>query len=270
MRRKQLGAELRRLREAAKISPGRAAMELDCSEARIRHLENGRNTPTKPDLTVLATLYGIPADIHEQLERARQEAGERGWWANYRLPNPLQNYVGMEADATLTRNWELELVPGLLQTEAYARAVHQLTSHLVPPAQIDLWVAARMKRQERLRGDQPLRLHAVVSEGALRRLNGSELAVEQFRHMVAAADLPNVTLQVLPFSAGMHPSMAGGFTHLAFPEDVSEPVGWLEYAIGGQMVDDRRSVASLGLLFDQLAERALSPRDSVRYINEFM
>jgi hypothetical protein len=219
---------------------------------------------------VLAALYAMSANVHAQLEMARQEASERGWWAPYRLPNPLQNYVGMEADAVAARNFELELIPGLLQTEAVARALHEQSSLLVPPGQVERWVSARMKRQERLAGETPLRLHAIISEGALRRLNGSEQAVEQFRHLITAAAKQHITVQVLPFSAGIHPSMAGGFTCLEFPPEVSAPVGWLEYAIGGQMIDDQKHVTRLGLLFDQLAERALSPDESVRYIKEWI
>lgn len=271
MRKRRLGEELRKLRIAADISTSEVAAELGCSEAKIRHVEGGRNAPSKADLTVMMGLYGVPNDVHAALEEMRREAGQRGWWAQYRLPSWLQNYVGVEADAHRVRAFALELVPGLAQTPEYARAVHVLGAHMTQPAEVDRWVNARMKRQARLTAaDNPLELHAVISEAALARFRGTEFAADQYRHLVTLGARDNVTMQVLPFSTKLHPSMSGSFVTLAFDEGVSEPIAYLEYALGGTLVDDLPAVARLDAMFDRLSEAALSAEDSARYIAEWI
>jgi transcriptional regulator with XRE-family HTH domain len=266
MRKRRLGEELRKLREASGVAAEQAAAELDCSVAKIRHIEGGRNAPSKSDLTVLCNLYGAGADVHAVLEEIRKSASKPGWWSTYRLPKWLQTYVGAEADAHTVSNFELELIPGLLQTEAYARALHEL----VGASDIGRKVAARGKRQERLTAeDDPLTLHAIISEAALRRLNGAEFGKQQFRHLITMAERPNIHLQVLPFSVGLHVSLSGGFVLLDFDPEVSMPAGYLEYAAGGQLVDDPVVVGTLRERFATLREQAMSERDSVDFIREW-
>jgi transcriptional regulator with XRE-family HTH domain len=265
MRKRRLGDELRKLRETSDVAAEQAAAELDCSVAKIRHIEGGRNAPSKSDLTVLCKLYGASDDVHAVLEEIRKSASKPGWWSTYRLPKWLQTYVGAEADAHTVSNFELELIPGLLQTEAYARALHEL----VGATDIGRKVAARAKRQERLTTDDPLTLHAVISEAALRRLNGADFGKEQFRHLIAMAERPNIHLQVLPFSAGLHVSLSGGFVLLEFDPEVSLPAGYLEYAAGGQLVDDPVVVRTLTERFATLQEHAMSEHDSVDFIREW-
>lgn len=270
MGRKQLGEQLQRLREAAGIARTVVAAELDCSEAKVRHIENGRNVPSKSELTVMVTLFGGGPDVLASLEELRADGGKRGWWAQYRLPKSLQDYVGFETDAERIANFELELIPGLLQTREYARAVHQLGARTTEPADVDRHLNARMKRQERLDGDDALVLHAIVSESALARVRGAEYAAEQYRHLVRMGERDNITLQVLPLSAGVHQSMSGGFALLDFPADVLLPVAYLEYAAGGQLVDDQAVAARLRLLFGDLAAMAMSPSESAKYIAEWI
>jgi transcriptional regulator with XRE-family HTH domain len=266
MRKRRLGEELRKLREACGVAAEQAAAELDCSVAKIRHIEVGRNAPSKPDLTVLCDLYGASSDVHAVLEEIRKSASKPGWWSTYRLPKWLQTYVGAEADAHTVSNFELELIPGLLQTEAYARALHEL----VGATDIGRKVAARARRQESLTADDdPLMLHAVISEAALRRLNGADFGKEQFRHLIAMAGRPNIHLHVLPFSAGLHVSLSGGFVLLDFDPDISMPAGYLEYAAGGQLVDDPVVVDTLRQRFATLQEQAMSEHDSVDFIREW-
>lgn len=266
---KRLGEELRRLRDAAGIAVPQVASELGCSVAKVGHLESGRNVLSKPDLKVIAELYALSPEVHADLEELRLAANTRGWWSRYRLPLWLQNYVGMEADAALVRVFALELIPGLLQTEAYSRELHVLVPHIVAPEEIDRKVAARKKRQERLTADEPLELRTVISEAALHRLRGSECAPEQFRHLVAMAKRPNVTINVLPFSRRLHQSMSGGFVLLDFPEGVSAPAAYFEYAIAGQMEHDAKVVARLSDTFDQLAEDSLGADESAEFIAEW-
>jgi len=267
MRRRRLGDELRRRREAANVTVEAAAEELDCSVGKIRHIESGRNAPKKPELTSLASLYGMDEETHAVLEEIRREASKPGWWSIARLPPSLQTYVGAEADALSVRTFHVELVPGLLQVERYARAVNELEG----VANIDRQVEVRRRRQERLSDDeQPLVLHAVISEAVLRRVASADYAKEQFRHLLAMAERPNVTIQVLPFSAGLHVSLNGGFVLLDFEPDVSLPCAYLEYAAGGDFVDDQVMVARMAAKFDSLHEMAMSEEQSVRFIREWI
>ncbi|HEU0128299.1 MAG TPA: helix-turn-helix transcriptional regulator, partial [Pseudonocardiaceae bacterium] len=210
LRRRQLGMELRRLRDAAGLTREAAADEIACSPTKITHLESGRNSPRKAELRVLLQLYGASVEEHALLEELRLEASERGWWSTARLPEWLAAYVGLEADASSLRTFTLELIPGLLQTEAYAREVQLLGKHMIEPDEVDRQVAARMRRQHRLTEPQPLQFSAVVSEAALRRCaSHPAIAPGQLRHLIERASLPNVDLRVLPLSAGLHPSMSG-------------------------------------------------------------
>jgi transcriptional regulator with XRE-family HTH domain len=268
---RRLGEELRRLRVAADVRVSQTAAELGSSEAKVRHLENGRNVPSKPDLTVMMGLYHASAEVHRALEELRQAATQRGWWSSYRLPGWLHNFVGMEADAALIKNVELELIPGLLQTEAYARAIHRLGTHLKHDDRVvDRLVKARLKRQELLTRERPTRLHAVISEAALYRLRGMDFADGQYRHLLEMAHRPNVTISVLPFAKRLHQSMSGGFILLTFPDDSSAPVAYSDYAFGGQMEHEPGVVAQLSEVFDALAEQALSEKESAEFIGDWL
>jgi hypothetical protein len=256
---------LRKLRDASGVTAEQAAAELDCSVARIRHFETGRNIPRKPELAVLVQLYNASAEVGAVLEEIRRGGAKPGWWSTYRLPKWLQSYVGAETDAHTVRNFELELIPGLLQTEAYARAVHEQAG----ATDIDRKITARAKRQERLTSDDPLTLHAIISEAALRRTASTDFAKEQFRHLVAMTKRPNVTIRVLPFSSGIHGSLSGGFVLLDFDPEISMPTGYLEYAAGGQLVDDPDVVRTLSERFATLSNQAMPETDSANYIGEW-
>lgn len=269
MRRRQLGAQLRTLREAARLRMEDAAAALDCARSRISHIETGRNAVRKPDLEVLLRLYGA-LDRLDALEELRREGAKRGWWSTYRLPEWLAGYVGFEADATAVRALELELIPGLLQTEAYARAVHIAGHHMTPTAEVERRVAARMQRQSRLTAPDPPALSVVVSEAALQRTfaMADDVATEQLDHLVTRANLPNVTVHVLPFSVGVHRSMSGSFTLLSFAPGVSTDIAHQEHAVGGHLVDDQDVVRLLSSLYDELRDTALGPDESLTLISE--
>lgn len=267
---RRLGEELRKLRHAAGIDVPRAAAELGSGEAKVRHVENGRNVPSKPDLTVLLALYEAPAQVRKDLHELRQAAGRRGWWSGYRLPSWLHNYVGMESDASLIRSFELELIPGLLQTEAYARRVHTLGPNLADPDNVERMVQARLKRQEALTGAHPVEFRSVISEAAFHRMHGSTFAADQYRRLLAMAERPNITIRVLPFAKRLHQSMSGGFILLSFPDDSSAPVAFVDYALGGQMEHDHGVVAQLSEIYDELVNRSLGPEDSVEFIGEWL
>lgn len=271
LRKRQLGIELRRLRDAAGITREVAAGEIACSPTKITHVESGRNSPRKAELKVLLQLYGASAEEHAALEELRREASQRGWWSTARLPEWLAAYVGLEADATSLRSLALELIPGLLQTENYAHEVHLLGDHMTAPDEVGRWVAARVQRQHRLTGPQPLQLSAVVSEAALRRCaSHPTIAPGQLKHLITQANLPNVELRVLPFSAGLHQSMSGSFSLLNFPDGVLPDVAYQEYAVGGHVIDDQVIVARLDRLFAALRDQALGADESLVVISELL
>ncbi|MGH3995857.1 MAG: DUF5753 domain-containing protein, partial [Pseudonocardiaceae bacterium] len=245
-----------------------AAAVLDCARSRIGHIDNGRNSIRKPELKVILDLYGASNDEHESLEELRQQASKRGWSSTYRLPSWLKRYVELETDAVTMRSFEGELIPGLLQTEQYARRVHLVAGNLIKPTDLDRLVAARMRRQSRLTDDTPLELSTVVSEAAFRRtLGDTEIGPAQLTHVINAARRPNVTLHVLPYTAGLHSSMAGSFAVLTFDPDVAPPFGYQEHAIGGHVVDDRDAVNQLLGLWELLRSQALSPDDSLSWLS---
>ncbi|MGH3916901.1 MAG: DUF5753 domain-containing protein, partial [Pseudonocardiaceae bacterium] len=215
--------------------------------------------------------YGVDTDQYAALEELRLEASERGWWSTARLPEWLAAYVGLEADASSLRTLALELIPGLLQTEDYAREVHLLGDHMTAPDQVDRWVSARQQRQQRLTDPQPLRFSAVVSEAALRRCaSHPTIAPGQLQHLVERAGLPNVELRILPFSAGLHPSMSGSFALLSFPDETLPDAAYQEYAVGGHLIDEQAIVARLDRLYGALRDQALGADESLVLISELL
>ncbi|MGH3873001.1 MAG: helix-turn-helix domain-containing protein [Pseudonocardiaceae bacterium] len=271
LRRRQLGIELRKLRDAVGVTREVAATEIACSPTKITHLESGRNSPRKAELKVLLQLYLASTEELAALEELRQEASQRGWWSTARLPEWLAGYIGLEADATALRSLALELIPGLLQTEDYAREIHLLGDHMTAPNEVGRWVAARVQRQRRLTGPQPLQLSAVVSEAALRRCaSHPTIAPRQLKHLIAHAELPNIDLRVLPFSAGLHQSMSGSFSLLSFPDGVLPDAAYQEYAVGGHVIDDQVTVGRLDRIYVALRDQALGPDESLVVISELL
>ncbi|MBV9729587.1 MAG: helix-turn-helix domain-containing protein [Pseudonocardiales bacterium] len=270
MRRRQLGAELRALRNSAGISMEHAAAVLDCVRSRIGHIENGRNSIRKPELKVLLDLYGASDEDHEVLEELRQQASKRGWTSTYRLPSWLKRYVELETDAATMRSFESEVIPGLLQTEAYARRIHEVAGPLVKPADIDKLVAARMRRASRLTDEQaPLDYAAVVSEAAFRRALGeAEIGPAQLAHVVELARRPNVTLHVLPFAAGLRPGTGSSFMLLTFDPDVAPPFGYEEHTISGGVLDDPREIQRLAEMWELLRGQSLTAEQSLTWLSE--
>jgi transcriptional regulator with XRE-family HTH domain len=262
-RRRQLGTWLRKLRTDAGYTPTDAATVLDCSEAKIRHLEAGRSGAKKVELKRLLEFYGASDDVRAQLEETRKDGAKRGWWASYRLPSWFAPYVGFETDATEVRNFELDLIPGLLQIEQYAREVHRVGRNSMDTEAIDKSVAVRLERQRRLRTEPLLELRTVIAEEALRRtVGGSEVMKDQVEHLVEMAQLPNVIVQILPFSAGAQPSPHGPFVVLSFEDPEDEDIGFTDTPLGGHVIDEPPDVTALRHLFDELRSVALPAPDS--------
>src|SRR5450755_3986864 len=226
-----LGAQLRRLREAREITTEQAAEAIRGSHSKISRMEHGRVGFKDRDVSDLLTLYGVtdPGERASLLALAR-EANTPGWWHTYSdiLPAWLEAYVGLEAAASVLRTYEVQLVPGLLQTEEYARALIRQGS-AASEEEIARRGELRVSRQEILRRPDAPQLWAVVDEGALRRPVGStEVIRGQLKHLIEVTDHPAVTLQVLPFQVGAHSAMGGPFTILRFAEPDLADVVYIE------------------------------------------
>jgi transcriptional regulator with XRE-family HTH domain len=261
----QLGSQLKAMREAAKFTQIQIAEVLGCSESKIYKIEAGDVGINRGDLLVMLDRYKVPDDDqrHETALHLQKEGRERGWWVKYgTLPNNYAMYVGLEGAATEVKNFELAVVPGLLQTESYARAV---TTARWPdePSEAERRVELRMARQACLTEDPPLRFWAIVDEGVLRRrTGGDEVMRAQLRHLIELGKRPNITIQVLPFSEGWHPGTVGSFTILEFPEDVHSPVAYIEGQAGDVYLEREDDMRRVTLKYTHLQTAALSASKS--------
>lgn len=244
--RRLLGAQLRRLREGRGISRESAGYTIRASGSKISRLELGRVGFKERDVADLLTLYGVidERDRSALLSLAR-EANTPGWWHRYSdiLPNWFETYVGLEEAAELIRTFEVQFVPGLLQTADYARAVMAVGHSGASDEEIERRVILRMTRQKLLTKPDALRLWAVVDEAALRRpIGGPEVMRAQVERLIEATRQPNVTLQVLPFEVGGHAAEGGAFTLLRFPEHDLPDAVYVEQLTSSLYLDKREDV----------------------------
>jgi hypothetical protein len=236
-----LGAHLRRMREAAGFSRSDAGWEIRSSESKVSRMELGRVGFKERDVDDLLAFYGLDdAEERERLLALAREANNPGWWHRYGdvLPSWFHSYLDLEAAAALIRTYELQFVPGLLQTEEYIRATVQLGRGVIPAEEVDRRVALRVRRQTVLTSSSPVRLWAVVDESALRRPIGGEKALAvQIEHLIDMTELPNVTLQVMPFTISSHSGSAGAFTILRFAEQDLPDVVYVEHLTSALYLD---------------------------------
>ena len=241
-----LGAHLRRLREAQGVTREDAGWEIRASESKISRMELGRVSFKERDVEDLLTLYGVD-DVEERgrlLTLARQ-ANTPGWWHRYGdvLPGWFQSYLGLEAAASLIRTYEVQFVPGLLQTDAYARAVILLGYGGAGTEEIDRRVGLRMARKQLLTRPEPPQLWVVMDEAVLRRpIGGPEVMRAQIEALEEARRLPNVRLQVIPFRAGGHAAAGGAFSILRFPDQDLPDVVYIEHLTSALYLDGREDV----------------------------
>jgi transcriptional regulator with XRE-family HTH domain len=229
----QLGARLRRLREARGVSREEAGWVIRASESKISRIELGRVRFKERDIADLLTLYGVDDDGQRAgLLAVARDANTPGWWQPYGdlLAGWFQYYLDMEAAASLIRTYEVQFVPGLLQTEAYARAVIMLGHGDADADEVDRRVGLRMARQRQLGRADPPRLWAVIDEAVLLRpIGGPGVMRAQIEALQEAAARPDVQLQVLPFQAGGHAAAGGAFTILRFPDQELPDVVYIEH-----------------------------------------
>lgn len=269
-----LGAQLRRLREAKRISLEDAGNVIRASHSKISRMETGRVGFKDRDVADLLTLYGVADEEEREALRAlARRANTPGWWHDYSdvLPPWFEAYVGLEEAATQIRAYEVQFVPGLLQTEDYARAVTLLGHAGEPVRDIERRVGLRMARQEVLNRPDPPNLWVVLDEALLRRpLGDAEAMRAQLRHLLQMAGQPNVTIQVVPFGTGGHAAAGGPFSILRFAELDLPDVVYLEQLTSALYLDKPEAVDKYLLVMERLCMEAATPAASVKTIEEIL
>ncbi|MFJ6672674.1 helix-turn-helix domain-containing protein [Actinosynnema sp. NPDC091369] len=262
LRKRRLVSELRRLREAADLTIEDVAGRLECSASKISRIETGRVGVTPRDVRDMLSAYGADRATLDELVQLARDARRRAWWDEFGDIAPGR-YVGFEADADRVRTYQGLMVPGLLQSEAYTRALIRAVLPDAAPAEVDRRVELRKARQALLVEDDPLSLHAVVDEAALRRLvGGREVMAEQLTRLNEVGELPNITLQVVPFEAGGHAAMDGPFVILSFPEQSDPAVVYIESPKGDVYWEQPSDVARYSDMFARLSADSLDPAAS--------
>jgi transcriptional regulator with XRE-family HTH domain len=276
VRRMLVGAQLRRLRESRGISREDAGWAIRGSESKISRMELGRVGFKLRDIADLLTMYGVDGGEERELLLAMaREANQPGWWHEYGdlLPSWLQSYLDLEAAASLIRTFELQFVPGLLQTEAYARAVIGLGHSRAKPDEIDRRVSVRMNRKRLLTRANAPELWVVIDEAVLRRpIGGRQVMRAQIEALIEADAMRNVRLQVLPFAVGGHAASGGAFTILRFPEQELPDVVYVESLTSAHYIErpeevDQYTVAA-ARLFVEAEPPASTPRVLRRAIGD--
>jgi hypothetical protein len=270
-----LGNQLHRFREAAGISPDRAGYEIRASRSKISRMENGRVGFKERDIGDLLDLYGVTdEETRTALMTLARQANAPGWWSRYGgdiMTDWFEEYLGMEAAASVIRAFELQFVHGLFQTEAYARAVTRLGNTSAPTEEVDRRVGLRLKRQDLLTGPKPPQVWSIIDEGALRRPVGGRAVMRgQLNRLIEAAEMRRVTIQVVPFSHGGHAAAGGSFTVLRFSEDDVPDVVYIEQLTSALYLDKREDVDHYLEVMNQLSTEALTPAQTARFVAEII
>jgi transcriptional regulator with XRE-family HTH domain len=266
------GHQLRQLREAAGLTRERAGQQIRASPSKISRMENGRVSFKGRDIADLLTLYGVTGELRraEILELARR-ASTPAWWAAYRdvLPGWFETYLGLEQAASVIRAFELQFVHGLFQTPEYARAVITLGHPAAPATQIDRRVSLRLHRQQLLAAPDPPQIWAVIDETALRRpLGGRRVMRAQLQHLLQAAALPQVTIQVLPFGHGGHAGVGGGFSILRFTHPALPDVVYTEQLTSALYLHTPAHTDRYRQVADRLSAEALTPAATADFLRQ--
>lgn len=266
-----MAAELRRLRTAADMSREEVSDQTGINSVTLYRIETAKAKPQKRTLVALLDLYGVDQGQRDYLLALLKDAGVRGWLRPYHseLPEEYTAYISFESEAQSVRNYESLFLPGLLQTEDYARAVIGGVLPAATDEQVEDRVRARMERQPLLTKDEPLKFWAVVDEAALRRVVGGPTVMrQQLEHLAMVASAPNITLQVIRFGAGAHPGMPGQFILLDFADPMDTDLIYIDSMAGDLFLESEADISRYRSIFDNLVAVALSPNDSVSLITE--
>jgi Domain of unknown function (DUF5753)/Helix-turn-helix domain len=267
-----LGAQLRRLRETAHVTPERAGAEIRGSRSKISRMETGRVGFKIRDVTDLLTLYGITDEqVRSSLLSAALQSSKPDWWAKYGdvLPDWFEPYLGLESAATTIRSFHIQFVDSLFQTEDYARAVIRLGQQAGSFGEIEDRVALRLKRQDLLTRQDPSRIWSVMDESVLRRpVGGPDVMRAQLDRLIEVAAMPQVTIQVVPFARSGHAGESGSFAILRFGERDLPDVVYIEQLTSALYLEQRPDVEHYLGVMDQLSSQALTPAASRHLIEQ--
>ncbi|MGX1771961.1 helix-turn-helix domain-containing protein [Nocardia brasiliensis] len=273
MPRRQLGRHLRDLRNRARMTTRTAAQQLEWSEAKIWRIETGQTSLRSLDVEAMCKVYGAPSDLIGPLTALARETKARGWWTAYGdvIGEGFEVYIGLEEAATRLSTYENELVPGLLQTEDYTRALLAAARPDMPANELDRRVQLRMARQALVtRANAPLHLDVVISESVLwRRIGGDAVTAAQLEHLRRMCDLPNVRIQVAPTDSGYHDGMdSGRFVMLEFPElrageSPEPPVVYVESFTGPVYLDKENEIDRYRRALASIKSVAVDARDDI-------
>ena len=261
-----IGHDLKTMRERARVTQERAAEVLGCSQGKINHLESGRNQQQPDEVTELLRAYGADVEHVDRMASLAGKADQGTWWAPFSdvLPNWFKIFVGLEGLAAAAFSYESLVLPGQLQTAAYAEAL--LVGNLrVPPMEVPQVVRARMARQRLQDSENPLRFRAVFEQYVLDRIiGGPEVMRTQLEHLLALMKRDNVEVHVMPIEVTLHDGLDGDYLLLDFDE--AQSIGYVEYPTGAVLVQDQDQVDRYTLAADRLCAAALSEADSVLFI----
>ncbi|MGW5136676.1 helix-turn-helix domain-containing protein [Streptomyces sp. XY006] len=273
VRRRKLGAELRALRAAAGLTSGEAARLVGWHQSKVSRIETGTSGVKPADVRLLLDAYRVAdtqlRDLLMVLAGSDDTGGRHHWWHAYRgvLPPTYRDFISLESQATAMRTLETTVVPGLLQTPEYARAVTRAAVEGLPEDRLDTLVEVRLARQDVLRADPPLELSAVLDEAVLRReVGGPGVMARQLERLVEAARLPQVRLQVLPFAAGAHIGVTGPFVIFSFSSTSDLDVVVLDHLTSSLYLERKEDLQAYTEAFNALQIHALSPEDSLDFI----
>lgn len=275
VRRKWIGAQLRDMRNGKGLDAKDVAQEMDCSEAKITRIETAKSPLYPRDVRDLLELYDAPREQRDEIMGLLRDSDKLGWFDQYDglLPKKYKALIEYENEASQQGEYQISVPPGLCQIEPYAREIIRKPLHGATRADIEVRVEVRMKRQEILtRSSSPIRLRAVVDEGALhRQVGGPKVMEQQLRHLREVCDLPNVTLQVHPFTAGATACQGGQFMLLDFPPEANmNRICYLENGAGDIYLERSEQVERFSVTFDELCADALSTDESKQLIERLI
>ncbi|MFI8323404.1 helix-turn-helix domain-containing protein [Streptomyces sp. NPDC085529] len=268
VRRRRLGQELRKLREGKGMTAEQVAERLLVSQSKISRLENGRRSISQRDVRDLCGVYEVEDEaMVNSLMQMAKDSRQQGWWHAFG-DIPYSVYIGLETDAQSLRVYEPQIIPGLLQTRAYATAVISGALPESTPADIEKRTSVRTRRQERINNEEnPLRLWAVIDEAALRRVVGNrQVMVEQLEHLVEQSHLPHVTVQVLPFDTGAHPGISGQYSILEFPDASDSSVVYIEGVTSDLYLEKGPDVSKYSFMYEHLRAQALGVEQTREFV----
>ncbi|MGC8920727.1 helix-turn-helix domain-containing protein [Streptomyces griseoaurantiacus] len=270
-RRRRLSIELKKLREKNSLTCAQVGAALDWSGSKVNRMETGSGRVQPSDVDALCRFYDTTDELREFLKSLARQAKTRGWWQVHGsgVPEWFSIYIGLEQDASTLRQYQCEVLPGLVQAEAYVRELHTSGSYM-SPEDIDRAVRVRLERQAMLSGLEAPDSWFVVNEGAVRRVVGDpELMRTQLEHVLEVVEQPNVTLQVLPFDAGTCPT-TGSFTMLGFPDPEDPDIVYRDGITDAMYLEGEPHVRQYNRAFDELRAAALSPRRTVQLIEKIV